>query len=81
MDNPKMLCQECTWRGLSSERLVARSPFDARDIVFGCPACKEVNCFHIACDEDGCWDPGTCGTPTKTGYRTTCSCHKPRDKS
>lgn len=29
------------------------------------------------CDEPGCIEPAGCGTPTPTGYRTTCLNHKP----
>lgn len=31
------------------------------------------------CDEPGCKEPITCGTPTPSGYRRTCSEHCPRD--
>lgn len=30
------------------------------------------------CDEPGCKEEITCGTPTPTGYRRTCSTHAPR---
>lgn len=30
------------------------------------------------CDEPGCKEPISCGTPTPTGYRRTCSDHYPR---
>ena len=31
---------------------------------------------HI-CDEEGCIEPATCGTPTEEGYRSTCGEHRP----
>lgn len=79
MARPKMVCQECDWQGRSSNRLVAPNPFDNTVIIFGCPSCKEVECFCMACDEEGCWEPVTCGTPTSSGYRQTCSRHRPRE--
>ena len=30
------------------------------------------------CDEPGCCDPITSGTPTDAGYRSTCSKHRPK---
>jgi hypothetical protein len=30
------------------------------------------------CDESGCNEPSTCGTPTPAGYRRTCSDHCPK---
>ena len=33
------------------------------------------------CDEPGCIKQVTCGTPTKDGYRNTCSEHSPRERS
>lgn len=33
------------------------------------------------CDEPGCYDEITCGTPTPDGYRSTCSKHAPNRES
>jgi len=34
----------------------------------------------MLCEEPGCHERATCGTPTEKGYRTTCSKHAPRRK-
>lgn len=75
----KVVCEDwrCGWHGQLDEILRAKHPFDADDEILGCPSCKDVNCILNACDEDGCWERVTCGTPTKTGYRNTCGKHKP----
>ncbi len=79
MNNPKMICTECGWRGLSDERLMVPNPHEKDSDIFVCSACKETGCFRVACDEDNCWQPVTCGTSTPGGYRSTCSRHKPRE--
>jgi phage FluMu protein Com len=63
----------CNWRGAESEVLRAKSPFDGSDIS-GCPKCKSINTIHISCDELGCYDFGTIGSPDPAGgpYRVTC---------
>ena len=33
------------------------------------------------CDEPGCYDEISCGTPTPDGYRSTCSKHAPNRES
>jgi hypothetical protein len=37
----------------------------------------KVKAFAGLCDEPGCYDPVSCGTPTPDGYRNTCYEHKP----
>ena len=64
----------------TDELLEAENPFDPSDIVFGCPACKSVDCFDFCCDEPGCWEPIICGINTDDGYRQTCSKHLPLTK-
>jgi hypothetical protein len=73
----KCSAHRCDWRGQDDELLKAQNPFDADDIVIGCPKCKSIDSIVCVCDEDGCWDPGTCGTPTPDGYRNTCWKHRP----
>ena len=69
-------CTECDHcMNEESELLSAPNPFDAANEVYGCPACKEVNCFTNICDEPGCNDDASCGFPTETGYRHTCGKH------
>lgn len=72
----------CGWRGLFSEMLKAKNPFDDRDEVYACPDCKTLESTAItACDEPGCWSESTCGTPTKNGYRSTCRKHRPTEEA
>ena len=85
MPNSKRLCTVCRWRGHSSELLTvdahgnrAVNPFDPEDKVNGCPVCRSIDCCIAGvCDIDDCWEPATCGTPTPTGYTTTCGKHEP----
>lgn len=78
MTDRKLVCQECNWQGRTSDCLEATNPFGKEGTIHGCPDCKEVECFATACDEDGCWESVTCGTPTPDGYRMTCSKHEPK---
>lgn len=77
-DAQKVGCKECSWRGASGDLLLAKSPFQKGDTLVGCPSCKCVNCFESLCDEPGCFEPVSCGTPTPTGYRSTCGKHTPK---
>jgi hypothetical protein len=75
----KWMCGECSWRGVEEELLRATNPFsdDETDTIIGCPGCREPNTMRMACDENGCWEEGSCGTPTPSGYRHTCFNHRP----
>ncbi len=78
MKHDKVVCTRCVWHGMDNERLTAQNPFSSGNTIFGCPECKQVNCFVTACDESDCWEPVVCGTPTTSGYRHTCKDHKPK---
>lgn len=73
----KIFCEECGWRGTHDKLLLGKSPFEDAEIR-GCPKCKAIESHHEACDEPGCWEHATCGTPTPTGYRRTCGKHIPK---
>ena len=73
----RVICDQCGWHGLWSEKLTATHPFDSRDVVVGCPRCKSVDSLLVACDEPGCWNETTMGTSTPQGYRMTCHEHNP----
>jgi hypothetical protein len=77
MATEKVYCTECEWRGYFIDMLSAPNPFDINDTCQGCPKCKRVNTILYACDYKNCWKPVTCGTPTESGYRSTCSKHRP----
>jgi hypothetical protein len=75
----KLVCGDyrCGWHGTSDEVLKADNPFEPEYEVWGCPRCKAVDNMYNACDEPDCWDIVQCGTPTLTGYRSTCAKHRP----
>ena len=73
----KVQCDVCAWIGTDARILSAKNPFDPEDTVEGCPQCKSVNSIRRFCDEPGCTERASCGTPTKDGYRQTCGKHAP----
>ena len=80
LDNSKYICNCCQHKMLGQERLIAPNPFDATDVVIGCPKCKTVGDFQLICDEEGCWEQQSCGTPVKDKgdgiiYRMVCGKH------
>lgn len=77
--NIKVGCTDdrCGWRGDDSEILTAPNPFDSGDFLQGCPRCREVNAIRTVCDEPGCREFVSMGTPTESGYRSTCYKHRP----
>lgn len=75
----RFTCEECNWNGPEEDVLRAPNPFSEDvDTIMGCPDCRDVNTLRLACDEPGCCDFVTCGTPAPNGYRRTCSDHVPR---
>lgn len=73
-------CDECYHIALNSEWLEARSPFDPDDHLSGCPACKATNAAERLCDEPGCKQLATCGTPFPGGYKMHCHVHPPGER-
>lgn len=73
-------CWKCHARVYENEVLWADHPFalEAGEKITGCPKCREPNTLYLACDEPGCWDEASCGTPTPNGYRQTCGDHRPQ---
>ena len=72
-------CRGCD--RVTTENLFLRAPHPFRDgEIWGCPACKEVEEFGMVCDEPGCEDYATCGTPVPNGlFRITCGKHMPEE--
>lgn len=77
----KWRCEErrCGWCGEDSEVLTAINPFDEDQKLYACPTCRTVGSLVSACDEPGCHEFSSCGTPTQGGYRITCGRHRPVD--
>jgi hypothetical protein len=71
----KFLCDICRMNLKQSALLVAKNPFENDSDVFGCPNCRSIDNFTVACDEPDCWLPVTQGRPTSNGYRRTCHKH------
>lgn len=76
-DPNKRLCNSCHRMVDYREILTAPNPFSSVGVVTGCPLCKDVTTFTIVCDQMGCREPYSCGTPTPAGYRMTCGKHAP----
>jgi hypothetical protein len=78
----KSRCAECGWIGDTSRLLLAPNPFDvfSKEVIQGCPKCKQVECVEPVCDEPGCTRSVSCGVPTDSGYRHTCHEHDPSRK-
>ena len=68
---------KCEWTGTLAEALSGPDPFNVGDTLYACPHCRDMTLVR-ACDMDGCNHEATCGTPTPTGYRTTCHTHMPK---
>lgn len=72
-DRVKYTCS-CGWWGFDVLR--AASPFDADDVLVGCPSCRQIDTINRACDVDGCPCVVVAGIPMPNGdYRTVCSTH------
>jgi hypothetical protein len=78
IESGKFVCRECNSRLRASELLMAAHPFQAGEMVLGCPRCQDIGPFDPICDEHDCWDFTCAGTPTADGYRMTCYRHRPR---
>ena len=74
----KMICENfsCEWVGDEADVLRAPNPFVGRDELIACPKCGCVT-LAAACDEPGCDQVASCGTPAIGGYRRTCLDHMP----
>ena len=73
------ICSECGQKTAESELLTAPNPFNPEDTICGCPKCLSAGEFVGACDEPGCNEESSMGTPTPTGYRHTCYKHRPKE--
>ena len=80
MASEKITCRDCHWHGRASEMLIAQHPFAPTETISGCPKCKGIDQLFVVCDEPGCAQEVSCGTPTPQGYRQTCGAHQPEWK-
>lgn len=77
VEKGKVSCGICNWQGKDKDMLSGTNPFDNTEEIFGCPECKSIDSLFCVCDEPGCWEIVSCGTPTEEGYRSTCNTHDP----
>lgn len=79
MPEVRLVCSKhrCDWTGDSNTCLRAADPFNDGSDLLACPFCREQT-LVTCCDEPGCYEPDTCGTPTPNGYRRTCGKHLPK---
>ena len=76
MTGDTWLCTHCRTRSDDDELLRAPHPFIEEDSIWGCPNCRETDNITRACDEEGCLQEASAGTPTQEGgYTWRCSSH------
>ena len=76
MEDDKITCEECGWQGHMEEVDQIKDP-KSEMLWCVCPQCRVPEHLLSVCDEDGCWELRSCGTPTEDGYRSTCAKHRP----
>ena len=74
----KVKCSLCQWQGQNDSLLVADNPFLKGDTISACPDCLSIQTTEVCCEEPGCWDLATCGTPFGVRqYKSHCYNHPP----
>ena len=76
-------CNQCAWSGEEPERVslyLVPALEEVRLIV--CPECRHVETsLEICCEEPGCTETASMGTPAKSGYKRHCHHHPPKDQT
>lgn len=73
-----LICKDCDSTISEPEVLRAENPFSPEYALLGCPNCKAVDQFRLACAASGCTSEVSRGMPHEDGvYRATCSKHGP----
>ena len=73
-----LICKDCGSIISESGVLRAENPFNPEYALLGCPNCKAVEQFRLACAASGCASEVSMGMPHEDGvYRSTCSKHGP----
>lgn len=76
----RYVCAECGWHGDQPARVSLTLDLGQGEEVslVVCPQCRGIeSTLSRACDEPGCAREASMGTPTPTGYRSTCWDHRP----
>ena len=71
----KFKCSECGEIIDEDKVLSAPNPFNASEMLDGCPECRCIFSFHRVCEADGCDEVATCGAATNEGYMCLCDKH------
>jgi hypothetical protein len=73
------LCIECGWTGPTPCTTWLQMGGRPRQAINCCPECMGINTtIEPCCDEPGCTEPSSCGTPTAAGgYKRHCHNHPP----
>jgi hypothetical protein len=78
--DPRRWRCDCSRISHEVDMLYALNPFDSGDTINGCPHCKQIGQWTEVCDEKGCNDSASSGTPVAgSDYRRTCHKHVPRE--
>lgn len=73
-----LICKDCDSIISEGGVLRAENPFNPEYELLGCPNCKAVDQFRLACAASGCTSEVSMGMPHEDGvYRSTCSKHGP----
>lgn len=82
-ETDKIICMECGAKLHYSELDLVPDPNPPPntepEVWRVCPKCRIPEQLEPICDEPGCWERSSGGTPTSEGYRWTCYKHHPKD--
>ena len=74
------VCTECGWKGNATNTAIVKIIGGKISTVLCCPKCDTMkSTIHKCCEEPGCAEIATQGTPFKCGYKRHCHKHPPTD--
>jgi hypothetical protein len=72
------ICDECGWHGNNPESVMIPMYANRDEAIDVCPKCRCVkSSLSVCCEEPGCKNEASCGTPHQTGYKRHCHLHPP----
>ena len=72
------VCDECGWHGNNPESVMIPMYANRDEAIDVCPKCRCVkSSLSVCCEEPGCKNEASCGTPHQTGYKRHCHLHPP----
>ena len=69
------VCSNCGGICETNEILKGNNPFDPKEIIHGCPSCKEIDTFTLVCEIESCITVAEGGIDTFDGYKHFCNRH------